>query len=141
MFLLELDTYTSRLRLIGAVALLISIVAWASDLTGMVYECPYCRSQRTVIGLLGIFLMLPNPRYWITRYVGSVLGFFGASVAATQHFRGWARVSAGEFEFNERIYIDSTILSGFALFIIIGLVWLMILPNEQASDEEENTAN
>lgn len=135
MFLFELDTYTSRLRLIGAIALLISILAWASDLTGMVYECPYCRSQRTVIGLLGIILMLPNPRYWITRYIGSVLAFFGASVAATQHFRGWARVSAGEFKFNEKIYIDSTILSGFALFIIIGLLWLLVLPKASEGDQ------
>ncbi|MEX0300194.1 MAG: hypothetical protein AB3N28_14065 [Kordiimonas sp.] len=135
MFLFDLETYTGRLRLIGAIALIISIIAWITDLTGMVYECPYCRTQRTVIGLLGIILMLPNPRHWIPRYIGSVFGFLGAYVAANQHFRGWARVSAGEFQFNERIYIDPTILSGCALFIIIGLVWLLLLSKEPVVKE------
>ncbi len=135
MFLFDLETYTGRMRLIGIIALIISVVAWVTDLTGVVYECPYCRTQRTVIGLLGIILMLPNPRHWIPRYIGSVLGFLGSNVAAVQHFRGWARVSAGEFKFNEKIYIDSFILSGFALFIIIGLVWLLLLSKEPVAEE------
>lgn len=135
MFLFELKTYTQRVHLIGFIALLISILAWVSDLTGAVYECPYCRTQRTVIGLLGIILMLPSSTHWIARYVGSVVGFLGAHVAAEQHFRGWARVSAGEFTFNERIYIDPTILSGCALFIIIGLVSLLWFQQPRAETE------
>lgn len=137
MFLFEIETYTGRLRAIGVAALLISVLAWVTDLTGLVYECPYCRTQRTVIGLLGIILLLPNPRHWIARYIGSVLGFLGANVAAVQHFRGWARVSAGEFEFNDKIYIDSFILSGGALFIIIGLVCLLMLPKPAQSNEND----
>lgn len=137
MFLFELETYTQRKRLIGAIAILISIVAWASDLTGAVYECPFCRTQRTVIGLLGIMLMLPNPGHWISRYIGSVFGFLGANVAAVQHFRGWAKISAGKFEFNERIYIDPFLLSGCALFIIIALVWLLFIAQPDTENIEE----
>ncbi len=130
--LVELETYTSRLRLIGFIALIISIVAWASDITGFVYECPYCRTQRTVIGILGILLMLPNPHHWIIRFIGSVFAFLGAVVAANQNFMGLKRISAGTFEFHDRIYIDPFLLSGCALFIIIGLTWLLVItPNSE----------
>ena len=135
--LLEINTYVDRVRLIGFVAIVISIVAWASDLTGFVYECPYCRTQRTVIGILGIFLMLPNPGHWITRYFATVIGFLGAHVAAEQNFRGWKKISAGTFTFNERIYIDSFILSGCALFIIVALVWLHYLVKPTVAPEQE----
>lgn len=123
----QLNTYVDRVRLIGAIALLISVVAWASDLTGLVYECPYCRLQRTVIGVLGISLMLPNPSHWIARFLASALGFLGAHVAAAQNFMGWRRISAGEFSFHERLYIDPFLLSGCALFMIVALVWLHFL--------------
>lgn len=125
--LFELNTYTDRVRLIGVIAIIISIVAWASDLTGFVYECPYCRTQRTVIGILGIFLLFPNPGHWIVRFFATVIGFLGAHVAAAQNFLGWKKISAGTFSFNERIYIDSFILSGCALFIIVALVGLHYL--------------
>ena len=137
MTLFELDTYTSRLRLIGIIALIISIVTWASDLTGVVYECPFCRTQRTAIGLLGIILMLPNPGHWISKYVATVIGFLGLHVAAAQHFAGWRRISAGKFTFNEQIYIDSFLLSGCALFIITGLVWLILLAKRPEAEAEQ----
>lgn len=53
----------------------------------------------------------------------------GAVVAANQNFMGWAKISKGEFSFNEQLYIDPFLLSGGSLFIIIGLLWL-ILSNE-----------
>ncbi|WP_020399233.1 disulfide bond formation protein B [Kordiimonas gwangyangensis] len=135
MFLFELETYTSRLRLIGLLALVVGVGAWALDLTGAVYECPYCRTQRTVIALLGIILMLPNPRHWILRFIGSVFAFLGAFVAAFQNFNGWKKVSAGTFTFNEKIYVDPFILSGCALFIIIGLTWLLMLPAPNKAED------
>lgn len=136
MFLFDLETYTSRLKLIGIIAIIISVVAWYTDLAGLVYECPYCRTQRTVIGILGILLLLPNPTHWISRYVGLVVGFLGAHVGAAQNFRGWSRISAGEFEFNERIYIDSFILSGCALFIITALVCLLFTAKKKEKNAE-----
>lgn len=134
LFLLDLNTYTERLKLVGIIAIVISVVAWASDLTGHVYECPYCRTQRTVIGLLGLILLLPNPGHWVARYVATVIGFLGLHVGSAQHFAGWRRISAGEFSFHERIYIDPFLLSGCALFIITGLVWLILMANK-AEDE------
>lgn len=136
MILFELETYTSRLRLIGTIALLISIATWTLDLTGLVYECPFCRTQRTVIGLLGVILMLPNPHFWVARYVGSVFAFLGAHVAAAQNFAGWRRISAGEFEFNDPVYTDSFLLSGCALFIIAGLTWLLLFAPDKPEDSQ-----
>ncbi|WP_209112975.1 hypothetical protein [Endozoicomonas sp. G2_1] len=55
-----------------------------------------------------------------------VFGFFGAVVAANQHFMGWKKISAGSFTFNENIFIDPFLLSGFALTAIIGLTYLIL---------------
>ena len=112
-------------RLVGGAAIAIAILTWTVDLTGMVYECPYCRSQRTVIGLLGLLLMLPNPSHWLIRYLSAILAVFGLSVAASQHFRGWTRIMAGECEWGERWFLNSWMLSGFALCIIVALVLLI----------------
>lgn len=114
-------------RYVGLAAILISALTWAVDMSGFVYECPYCRSQRTVIGLLGVLLMLPNPARWWVRYLSAVFAVFGSSVAASQHFTGWARIMGGKFEWGERWYINSWMLSGFALFIIVGLLLLIWL--------------
>jgi len=127
MKIFDLDTYVNNLRIIGIIAIIISIGAWAVELAGLTYICPFCRTQRTVIGILGIFLVLPNPGHWIVRYVGTVLGVLGLVVGGTQHFRGWAKISAGEFSFHEPVYFDSFLLSGAALFIITGLVFLLFL--------------
>ncbi len=69
--------------LIGIVSLLICLATWAIDLSNLVIHCIYCRNQRTIIGLLGILLILPIHPY-LTRYLSLVLGFFGASVASQQ---------------------------------------------------------
>ena len=110
---------------VGIVAIAIAALTWAVDLTGLVYACPYCRSQRTVIGLLGLLLMLPNPAHWLVRYLSAVFAVFGLSVGATQHFQGWMRIMRGEFEWGEQWYVNAWMLSGFALFIIVGLLLLI----------------
>jgi len=127
MKLFELETYTQNIRILGVLAIIISAGAWAVELADLTYVCPYCRTQRTVIGLLGIFLLLPNPGHWIVRYVGTVFGVLGVVVGGTQHFRGWSKISGGEFTFHDPIYFDSFLLSGAALFIITGLVFLLFL--------------
>lgn len=63
----------------------------------------------------------------ITIYIASVLGFMGAHVAATQNFMGWLKINKGVFVFKDDIYLDPFLLSGAALFIIIGQVWLLVL--------------
>ncbi|PKP81700.1 MAG: hypothetical protein CVT79_09745 [Alphaproteobacteria bacterium HGW-Alphaproteobacteria-18] len=112
-------------RIVGGVAIAIAILTWTIDLTGLVYECPFCRSQRTVIGLLGLLFMLPNPAHWLVRYLSAVFAVFGLSVASTQHFRGWANIMSGEFSWGEQWYINPWMLSGFAIGIITGLLLLI----------------
>ncbi len=138
MKIFDLGFYTNNIKYIGVLSLFISVVAWAVDLTGMVYECPYCRTQRTVIGLLGIIMLMPNPTHWILKYLASVLAFFGAFVAASQNFMGWKKISGGTFTFNEQIYIDPFILSGCALFFIIGQAWLLLLAPEPKGEVEHD---
>ena len=122
---LQPETFLRNIRWLGLAAILISIATWAMDLTGVVYECPYCRTQRTVIGLLGLIMLLPNPGHWLARYVGTVLAVLGLVVAAEQHFGGWKKISAGTFSFGEQWYLSSFLLAGFALFIITGQLLLL----------------
>ncbi|RSY88172.1 hypothetical protein DAH66_06055 [Sphingomonas koreensis] len=110
---------------VGLAAIALAAATWAIDLTGLVYACPYCRVQRTVIGLLGLLLLLPDPAHWLVRYLSAVFAVFGLSVGATQHFRGWAKIFKGEFSWGEQWYVNAWALSGFALFIITGLLLLI----------------
>ncbi|MCP2679258.1 alkaline shock response membrane anchor protein AmaP [Maricaulaceae bacterium NA33B04] len=110
---------------VGLIAVAICAWAWWVELSGIAYVCPFCRVQRTVIGILGLIMLLPAYGHWAVRYIAAVLGFFGSVVASNQHFGGWARISAGEFEFYETLYLDPFLLSGAALFIIIALVGLL----------------
>ncbi len=41
----------------AAAAVLVSLLAWAVEWSGMAYVCPYCRVQRTVIGVLGLLTL------------------------------------------------------------------------------------
>lgn len=132
---LQLNTYSTHSKIVGLVAIVISLVAWTSDLSGMVYICPYCRAQRTVIGILGLMLISPAATHWIAKYIGMVIGFFGATVAANQHFMGWKKISAGTFEFKENLVIDPFLLSGLALFGIIGLTYLLLFSDKAIANQ------
>ncbi|MEP5566707.1 MAG: disulfide bond formation protein B [Halioglobus sp.] len=124
--LLNLNFWQRHQRALGIVTIAIGLGAWGMEFAGTVYICPYCRVQRTVIAVLGLIMVLPGTRPWILQYLASVIGFFGAVVAVNQNFMGWAKMSRGEFAFNEQLYIDPFILSGGALFIIIGQLWLIL---------------
>lgn len=132
--------YANRMA-VGVTAILISIATWAVDLSGLVYECPFCRTQRTVIGVLGILYLLPNPTNFIIRYLATVFGAFGFVVGANQHFRGWARIMAGEFDWGEQWYVNSWPLSGAAMFIITGLVLLIWTYTRPESTENTESAD
>ena len=126
MNILTLEQLTKYRRFIALLAIAISVLAWMTEFTGLVYVCPYCRVQRTVIGILGVMLLLFIKPNWLVKYFAIVVGFLGAVVAAMQHFNGWKKISSGKFTFNENIFIDPFLLSGGALFIIIGLVCLLL---------------
>lgn len=123
--MLSLDTLHRHARTIALVAIAISALTWAVDLAGLVYKCPYCRVQRSMIGLLGLLLLLPDPRHWAVRYLAAVFAIFGLVVACMQHFNHWKRINAGEFTFSSMWYADPFVLSGAAIFIITGLVLLI----------------
>ena len=110
---------------VGLLAILICAGTWAVDLLDLVYNCPYCRAQRTVIGLLGVLLLVPNLRFWLVRYLSAVFAVFGLVVAGMQHFGGYARMNRGEFEWGDQWFINPWLLSGFAILIITGLVMLI----------------
>jgi len=123
---LELAFWQRHQRLLGLIAIIIGAGAWGMEFAGTVYICPYCRVQRTVILLLGVIMVLPFSKHWISRYVASVMGFMGAVVAVNQNFMGWVKISKGEFAFNEQLYIDPFLLSAGSLFVIIGQLWLLL---------------
>ena len=123
---LELALWQRHQRALGLIAIIIGAGAWGMEFAGTVYICPYCRVQRTVILLLGVIMVLPFSKHWISRYLASVMGFMGAVVAVNQNFMGWVKISKGEFAFNELLYIDPFLLSAGALFIIIGQLWLIL---------------
>ena len=126
MKVIELKDIIAKRHWIGLIAIAVCIFAWAIELFGVVYICPYCRVQRTVIGILGAILLLPFVHHWLVKYLATTLGFFAAVVASQQHFMGWKKISAGKFEFNDNIFIDPFLLSGFALAAIIGLTCLIL---------------
>ena len=123
---LELTFWQRHQRALGLIAIIIGAGAWGMEFAGTVYICPYCRVQRTVILLLGVIMVFPFSKFWISTYVASVIGFMGAVVAVNQNFMGWVKISKGEFAFNEQLYIDPFLLSAGSLFIIIGQLWLIL---------------
>ena len=126
MSLLDLHFWYRQQRVLGVISIVIGLGAWGMEFAGAVYVCPYCRVQRTVILLLGCVMLLPSPRHWIAKYVASVVGFLGAVVAVNQNFMGWAKISKGEFAFNENLFIDPFLLSTGSLFIILGQLWMIL---------------
>jgi hypothetical protein len=98
---------------------------------GVVGRCPFCQVQRTVIGILGILLMLPNPSNILSRYLGALLGGFAFMVASVQHFGGWQAISAGKFSWTLPLYTDSFLLSGAALAILTAQILLLHADSDQ----------
>jgi disulfide bond formation protein DsbB len=134
MNLTKFEVWKNSQRLLGVVAILIGAGAWALELSGVVYVCPYCRVQRTVIIMLGLMMLMPDIRHWIYRYVAFVIGFFGAVVAANQNFLSWKLISSGEFSWGEQWYVHPLLLSAGALFIIVGQVGLMLVDPRESED-------
>ena len=113
------DTLLRYRVIVGLLALLVCAATWTLDLTQ--------------IGLLGLIILLPWYRHWLSRYLAAIFGVFGLVVGSMQHFRGWARISTGEFEWGEQWYINPWLLSGCAIFVIMALL-LLIWRDSPAAD-------
>lgn len=120
-----LDLLVRNIRLLGILAIALSLGTWTMDFVGWVYVCPYCRVQRTVIGLLGLLMVLPNPHHWLARYLGAVAAVLGVVVAVLHFFPSLKEAIAGEFSFDDPWYLDSFLLSGFAICIITAQILLL----------------
>ena len=128
MKLFELDFYINNIRILGIIAIIIGMGAWVTEWMGWVYICPFCRAQRTIIAILGLFMFLPHAKHFLVKYSTSILGFYGLFVASSQHFRGWVAIQRGDRNFlTENWWIDSLILSFLAICIIVAQVWLIFL--------------
>jgi hypothetical protein len=115
-----LDWLTGHIRLLGILAIAVSLVTWWIDLSGLVYECIYCRSQRTAIGLVGLLMLLPDPRHWVVRYTAVAICFFGADIAVDQMFLVIRNINAGR-----PFGLLNAIMSTGALFALVGQAMLL----------------
>ena len=81
-----------------------------------VFDFSFWRERLRLLGFVAIII---GAGAWVTEFMGAV-------VAVNQNFMGWVKISKGEFAFSEQLYMDPFLLSGGALFIIIGQIWLLL---------------
>ncbi len=115
-----------NLRLLGVVAILVCLSTWAIDLGGLVHECVYCRTERTAIGLVGVLMLLPDPRQWWVRWPGAVFCFFGAHVAVAQLFLIVKSINSGDAFGKLNLFMASG-----ALFTLCGQALLLFMREER----------
>lgn len=82
------------ITILGIITVLISISTWIMDFAGWVETCIYCRNERTIIGLLGLLLLLPKHKL-LSPYLAVTLGFYGAYVASDQIFNNMIDAKIG----------------------------------------------
>lgn len=116
-----------HLVLFAVLSLLVSAGAWTLDITGAVYPCPFCRIQRTGIGLLGlVILFLPYLNPFIARYLSLAVGGFSFVVGAMQHFTyGWQMMFQGTFVLHDPWIEDPWVLSACAMLILAGQIGII----------------
>ncbi len=107
------------IRPLGFLALFICVFTWGLELGNYVAHCPYCQMQRTMIGLLGILMVLPDYRY-ISQFLTVVFGLFGTHVACAHIF-----MNARDYNFYNMngIFI---ILATCALGIMVGQMLMLM---------------
>ena len=123
------DWLRQNLRILGVLAILVAIVTWYLDLAGLVWECPYCRVQRSAIGIVGVLMLLPNPRAWWVRYGGVTICFLGAHVASAQIFLVFRNVTSGQPSNPWNL-----ILATGALFCLVGQAFLLLSKEKKAGN-------
>lgn len=70
-------------RPFGFFCVLLCLLTWGFDALSWVEPCWYCRLQRTIVGLLGIILIIRRP-HMLLEYVSLVMGSFGIYLASRQ---------------------------------------------------------
>ncbi len=118
-----LDFLKGNLRLLGVLAILISAVTWAVDLAGWTHICPYCRMERSAIGVVGVLMTLPGARTWWLRWGAASVAFLGAHVASAQLFLVFRNLTSHQP--SDQVNL---ILATGALFILVGQTALLFTP-------------
>jgi hypothetical protein len=118
-----------NLKLLGVLAILICVATWAIDLGGLVHKCVYCRSQRSVIGVVGVLMLLPDPRQWWVRWPVVALCFFGAHVGSAQIFLIVKSINAGESFGKLNLFMATG-----ALFTLSGQALILFLRGDQRAE-------
>lgn len=69
----------------GLVFLFISLSTWAMDWAQIVEHCPFCRTQRTIIGILALIILFRRFNLFFL-YLSYALALFGMHVSSAQKF-------------------------------------------------------
>ncbi len=101
--------------LIAFFAIATCLFTWGLDLSTLVEHCPYCRVQRTAIGVLGIIALLPKHKNALLRYSCYLIAFFAADISGDQIFLS---IKAGIFP-----TLDAFL--AICAFVFIGILTLM----------------
>lgn len=80
-----MDNMMTYMRPLGFFAIFIAAFTWGMELAHFVPPCPYCQVQRTMIGFLGILMILPDYRY-ISLWLGVGFALLGIHVSSAQMF-------------------------------------------------------
>lgn len=108
------------IRPLGWVAIAICAVTWWMDLAEIVKTCPFCRTERTAIGLLGVLMVLPHFRY-ITIFLTCLVSVVGL-VTASQHL--FLMIKNWHFSLNTPLVIIALCLLSGELLLLIERAWL-----------------
>ncbi|MHA6832023.1 hypothetical protein [Ralstonia pseudosolanacearum] len=115
---------TIKFSAIASIA--IGIVAWTMDLTGLIYECPYCRVQRTAIGIVGLMMLTPFVKSIVVNWSARSVAGLGFVVAAQMHFLMIKDVLDGKMEDAlMAIWENGLFLSAGAMLILTAQLMLL----------------
>jgi len=107
---------------IGTFTILLSLVTWLTELIGWVGVCPYCQVERSIIGIVGVIMLLPHKKY-ISAMSSGLLIFIGMHVASSHIFMHFK---------NSSYSLDKTSLVIAALIIMTVQISLVIARNFEA---------
>lgn len=104
------------MRPLGFIAIFISAFTWGLDLANFVPPCPFCQAQRTMMGLLGILMVLPDYRY-LSQFLTVLFGAFGIHVSCAQIFNNVA-----SYAFTNMFIL----LASAALCVLVGQILMLL---------------
>lgn len=117
--------FNRNCKKMGFILTLLSLAAWMTEWVGLVNVCPYCQVERTIIGILGIMMML-EIRPFIANSLTVLFGFIGMQVATSQLF----------MHFHENSYSEKTPMVIAALIIMTGQIVTLLYRANNVSSEK-----